>query len=269
MENEIDSVIAEANEQIATETPVDEPLKVEEPKPEDDSQKAESDDDSVTFPKKAINALSRRDKTIGKLRAELAALKAAQVAQPTPQAQQIPQNIKSDGAPREEDFDNYGDYLKASFKYDLQQEQAKTKAEAQSQQETYKEQLWKAEREQAIIQSFDGHKQALPDFEQVVASFVDVADEFSPEIENIFYSADDPALAFYNLAKEGKLEALATMSPYQVMREVALAEMKKPQVNRVTNAPNPIKPVQGRGSVSKDVGSMSGEELLKKYNIKY
>lgn len=267
MENEIDSVLAEANAQIATDTQVDEPLKVEETKPEDDSQKTDSEDDSVTFPKKAINALSRRDKTIGKLRAEIAALKAVQGQQPPQQAQQIPQANKSDGAPREEDFDNYGDYLKASFKYDLQQEQAKTKAEAESQQSTYKENLWKAEREQAIVQSFDGHKQTLPDFEQVIASFVDVADEFSPEIENIFLSANDPALAFYNLAKEGKLEALATMSPYQVMREVALAEMKKPEVKRVSSAPQPIKGATG-AATGRSETALSGAELLKKYKLK-
>lgn len=267
MENEIDSVVAVATEQDVQDTQVDEPQGGEAEEPKGDSQKASSDDESVTFPRKAINALSRRDKTIGKLRAELAALKAVQGQQPAQQAQQSHQSNKSEGAPREEDFESYGDYLKASFKYDMQQEQAKTKAEAESQQLTYKEQLWKAEREQAIVQSFDGHKQNLPDFVEVIASFVDVADEFSPEIEKIFLSAEDPALAFYNLAKEGKLEALATMSPYQVMREVALAEIKKPEVKRISAAPQPIKGATG-AATGRSENALSGAELLKKYKLK-
>lgn len=267
MENEIDSVLAEANAQIATDTQVDAPQGEVTEAPKDDSQKTDSDDDSVKFPKKAINALSRRDKTIGKLRAELAALKAVQGQQPPQQAQQLQKADKSDSPPQQEDFDEFLDYVKASLKYELRQDQAKTKAEADSQESTYKENLWKAEREQAIVQSFDGHKQALPDFEQVIASFVDVADDFSPEIENIFLSANDPALAFYNLAKEGKLEALATMSPYQVMREVALAEMKKPDVKRVSSAPNPISGASGASRTTKRIEEMSGDELLKKYGL--
>lgn len=268
MDNEIDGVLAEANAQIANDTPVDEPLQEERQSQQDDSQKTDSDDDSVTFPKKAINALSRRDKTIGKLRAELAALKAAsQVQQPAQQAQQITKNNKSDVAPSEDDFDSYGDYLKASLKYELQQEQAKKDDESHRQQLTQKEQQWKAEREAVIVQSFDGHKANLPDFEQVITSFVDIADEFSPEIENIFLSAEDPALAFYNLAKDGKLEALATMSPYQVMREVAMAEMKKPDVKRISSAPQPIKGATG-AATGRSENALSGAELLKKYKLK-
>lgn len=266
MENQIDNVATEPQEPIAAELPIETPQGEATDEPKDPGQKAEPDDDSVPFPKKAINALSRRDKTIGKLRAELAALRAAQVSQPTQQAQS-PQTNKSDNAPREEDFESYGDYLKASFKYEMQQEQAKTKAEAEGQQASYQEQLWKAQREEAIVKSFDGHKENIPDFEQVIASFVDVADDFPPIVEKIFLSAEDPALAFYNLAKEGKLEALATMSPYQVMREVALAEMKKPEIKRISSAPQPIKGATG-AATGRSENALSGAELLKKYKLK-
>lgn len=267
MDNEIDGIIAEASatEPTPQETPVDKPEadKVDEVS-QDDGKKPETQDDDTPWPKKAQNALSRRDKKIWKLQAELNALKAAQTQ---PQAQNPQQSNKSDGAPREEDFDNYGDYLKASFKYDMQQEQAKTKADEQTQQVNHAEAMWKAEREQAIVQSFDGHRAVLPDFNDTIAEAIDIADDFPPEIEKIFLSAKDPALAFYNLAKEGKLEALATMTPYEVMREVALAEMKRPEVKKVSSAPAPISAASGASRTTKRVDDMTGDELLKKYNL--
>ena len=268
MDNEIDSVVAVASEQNAAETLVENPQNAEEQNTETPEQKNDGDkSDSFTFPKKAVNKINRLERKLYNERAARAAIEAELAKYTQSQSQQSPQSNKSDSAPREEDFDNYGDYLKASFKYDMQQEQAKTKAEAESQQSTYKEQLWKAEREQAIVQSFDGHKQNLPDFEQVISSFVDVADDFSPEIEKIFLSAQDPALAFYNLAKDGKLEALATTTPYQVMREVALAEMKKPEIKRISSAPQPIKGATG-AATGRSENALSGAELLKKYKLK-
>ena len=50
---------------------------------------------------------------------------------------------------------------------------------------------------------------------------------------------------------------------------IALAQTKKPTLNKVTNTPEPIKPLAGRGTTTKSVDDMSGEDLLKKYNIKF
>ena len=50
----------------------EQPIESDEQSPDD----AKPDDDMVVFPKKAINALAHRDRKIGKLKAEQAALRA-------------------------------------------------------------------------------------------------------------------------------------------------------------------------------------------------
>jgi hypothetical protein len=280
MENVIDAVLAEAATQ-APEVPkesVNEQTQTEDISQDqvDGSPKdGAEDDDSVTFPKKAINALSRRDRTIGKLRAQsyekdsrIAALE-AQIAQYSNSAATTSkQPHVSQNAPKEEDFDNYGDYLKASIRHDLAQEQASKAQEQKSVESDAKIQEWVAMRETEIAQSMDTHKTAIPDFEQVVAAHVDIADEFPPAIAQAFYEADDPALAFYNLAKEGKLEQLSTMSPYRAAMEIAKAQSKKPVVNKVSSAPDPIKAPVGVGRQSKSLWDSSGDEIIKKLNIR-
>ncbi len=277
MSTEIDNVLASMNEAeaLVTETPAEgsetkevteEPKEVES---KDEDGKAEDTTEDVPFPKKAVNALSRRDKIIAKERAEKAAIQ-AELEQLRSQYQAKPQETaKTDDAPKEDDFENYGEYLEAKLLHKIKQEQALKEQENLKAQSENQRLQWESQREQAIAQAAETHKAQIPDFAQVIDEYADIADTFSPEVQRAFLEADDAALAFYNLAKEGKLESLASMSPYKAAMEIALAQTKKPTLNRVTSAPEPIKGVSGRGTSTKTIEDMTGDELLKKYGFKY
>ena len=265
-ENIVDSALAELPSEAPakTEALIDTPEKQEatpepsEPQPEE-AQKKPSDE--VEFPKKAINAISRRDRQIGKMRAEMAALQAEIERFRSAQVNQ-PQNQRDPNSPPTEDqFENYGDFLEAKLLYKLKAEQA---AQAKGQQELAaktQEQQWAAEREQFISQKVEGHKQTIPDFVQVIEANADIADEFPQHVVQAFYEADDGAMAFYNLAREGKLEALASMNPYRAAMEIAKAQDKKVVVNKVTNAPQPIASARGNGSGAKSLDNMNWSEM--------
>lgn len=271
MDDIIDSVIAESNAVEHTEEKTAAPEtenneKVADPKKpvdSDQNEKAEVEKD-IPFPKKAERAIERRNKQLSKLREELAALKAAQ--QP---AQQLPkQTVKSSDGPNEDDYENYGDYLVAKAKHELKQEMALEKSESQKQQADLQRQNWVAQREEVIVSTMETHKTNIPDFAQVIAENADIADEFPDHIAQAFYEADDAGLAFYNLAKEGKLEALANMSPYRAAMEIAKAEQKKPTLNKVSSAPQPISGATGTARTARGWDQMSGEEIIKKLGIK-
>ena len=276
MSTEIDNVMASINEAeaLVTDTPKVEETKevTEEPKkvePQGEDEKAEDTTEDVPFPKKAVNALSRRDKIIAKERAEKAAI-LAELEQLRAQSQAKPQEKPNqDKAPEMDDFAEYSEYLEAKILYQIKQEQASKEQENLKAQQQNQQTQWEAEREQVIAKNAEAHKAQIPDFAQVVDEYADIADTFSPEVQRAFLEADNAALAFYNLAKEGKLEALAQMSPYRAAMEIAIAQTKKPALNRVTSAPDPIKAASSRGSSVKSVDDMDGEELLKKYGFKY
>lgn len=274
----IDSVIAEATAQTEAPATPDKP-EPEVEAPAEDSQtddKSEGSSDEVMFPKKAVNAISRRDKKIGKLQAELAALRAAQ-AQPAQQAPQVQaqqsKQSNTDNAPREEDFESYGDYLKASMRHEIMAEIAKQQQANnegfQKREAELKRQQYEEVRTEAIVEQMQNHKEEIPDFASVIAESADIADELPEQIANLFFEADDAALAFYNLAKEGKLEALATMSPAKAALEIARAQMNKPQVKKVSSAPAPMTSNSGRASGGKSLYNMSGDEMIKTLGIKF
>jgi len=277
MIDELDGVLASMNE---VETPVTEtPAKVETPKPEtkepkqaepkEEAEKADDEADDVPFPKKAVNAISRRDKQLAKMRADMAALQAevSKYRQPQAQAQQTPQI--DNNAPKEDDFEDYGSFLEAKLLHKIKMEQAVQQKSQQDQQVQSQRQQWVQQREVEISQKVEAHKAEIPDFMQVIEMNADIMDSLPEHIEQAFLEADDAGLAYYNLAKEGKLESLLTMSPYRAAMEIAIAQTKKPSLNRVSGAPNPINPVSGRGVSTKDTSEMSGDELLKKYGFKY
>lgn len=273
MEHELDAAIASFMEQPEPEVQST-PEKVEEPQADEPDQPEgdqETDaEDNAPFPKKAVNALSRRDKIIAKERATVAALKAeldqlrsASLASPKNEPQ------VSNDAPKEEDYDNYGDFLEAKLLHKVKLEQANQAKELEARNQAEQRNAWVAEREQGMVVKAQEHAQSIPDFVNVLEDVGDFLDTLPPEITQAFYEADDAAMAVYNLAKEGKLEAIARMSPYKAAMEIAKAEAKKVQVNRVSNAPQPIKSATGRGVSSKGFDDMNGVEMMKTLGIKY
>lgn len=273
-DNVIDAVIASENERIATEAPVTEPAAKEpekvEPEVTEETDKTEPTEENgeehVVFPKKAVNAISRRDKIIAKERATRAALEAEIAQLRQLQAQPQKQPVQSD-APTEEQFETYGEYLEAKVLHKIKLEQEAQGKAQQEQAVTAKVQEWAAQREGDIYQKAQSYAGEIPDFSSVMTEYADVADMLPEHVVNAFYEADDAALAFYNLAKEGKLESLMNMSPARAAMEIGLAQQKRPSINRVSNAPEPMKAATGTAKTAKRFEDLDGAEMIKKLGL--
>lgn len=225
---------------------------------EDAQSTAEPKDEP--FPKKAINALSRRDKQIGKLKAEREAL-AKEL-----EAFKAKFEESKGGQPKEEQFDSYSDYLEARQKWlvenEFGQRDLKQKEERINNLQTQEQAEWYAEREETIGQLALETSKTIPDFMEVMLPVQHVFDAFPPELEHMFLSLDNAPLAAYNLAKEGKLERLATLPLNLAAVELYQAQAKAYEApKKVSKAPKPISASKGSGTLSKNVTQMDAEQL--------
>lgn len=212
----------------------------------------------VEFPKKAVNALSRKNKTINKLRAQMQELEAKLNA--TPQADEA-KPINPD------DFDQYGDYIEAKIEALAEQKIKQSQGDMQQQQlQAQKDQL-NAQRDQYIIEQAQEAAQVLTDLPQVWQQNAQTLDTLPQEITDIFYGIDNAPAAIYTLAKEGKLESLRYANPAVAAYEIVNAQnrgmelMSKPQT-RVSNAPQPIEKAKASGSIKKQLHQLKGDEIL-------
>ena len=188
----------QTNEPVANEGEANEPA--------DKGNEAHEDD--VPFPKKAINALSRRDKQIGKYRAELAAER-AQVAAFKQQIEELSKGRPDPNKPPEvSQFDNYGNFLLADAKFKAMQElkeQGWTQGQPQTQtpQVSPQEAAWVEQRETHIAQQANEILAANPEYQQILTENADILDTFPPHIERAFLEADNAAQAFVVRRKAG------------------------------------------------------------------
>ena len=263
-----DDIINQAiSESTAVETsqPIETPT--EEPKAAEESTPTETHEpEDVPFPKKAVNALSRRDKQIGKLQAQLAAERAEV-------AKYREQQIKSpaDTSPKEESFDNYGEYLKAIVRHEAQQELSQNSKKQEEQATTAQQEAWHAERTEYVTSKAQKAMETISDYKQLFMENSDILQSLPPHIERAFYELDSPELAFYALAKEGRLDAILDMSPVRAAAELGKAEIRGETLSKakqITKAPSPIEGLKGTGSSTKSLDTMSSKELLDWVNRK-
>lgn len=248
IDNIIDNAVAESTE-ATKEIP-----KVEPSEPEAAEAKPEEQ-----FPKKAVNALSRRDKQIGKQRAQIEQLN-AELARFRQQPAQQTQKPANTGEPKEDDYKNFADFIDAKNAYRIEQGFAKFEGKQKETQKSQQEQAWIAQREQAVRTTAQTFIKENPDAQAVIEEFADLADEFSPELQRAFLEADNAPLAFYNLAKEGKLEDLMQMSPARAAMEIGRAQaqaLTKPK----TKAPTPLPASRGSVAGGKRPEDLSGDEI--------
>lgn len=227
--------------------------------------------DREEFPKKAQNAISRRDKKINKQQAELDDLRRQVEALQKAQAPAEPK--KEDGPPSEDDFESYADYLRADVAYRAKEQIGKEFSnrdeQAKQAQAEQAQAQWLESKQQEVAGKLREAKETIPDLPDVFNENIDILDSFSlPEnqhIEYAFYDAEDPVSAFYALAKEGKLESLTQMSPGRAAMEIARAEARGQSLvnpKKPSRAPEPIKGAKGTGQFNKTLDSMSANELL-------
>ena len=237
------------------------------------TETTEATEATEAFPKKAVNALSRRDKKISKLQAENAQLKGRL------QESAKPVTVEQSKALDESDFDTYGQYLaaearkaaKEEYSSARQEEADKLREQDLASLEANNVELQKA-REETIGESAAEAMTTLTDFNDVIdAASVRIQGRLMLPItdtvkEAIFEAGDDAAFAIYSLAKEGTLEDLNDMS----LARAAMAISRHVDKGRAlakarteSTAPNPITRGNGGGKNHKSPIDMTGEEVMK------
>lgn len=257
--NSIDSIITNAETTAAEEPKPNPPENTE----QEDAGKTE---DETPWPKKAQNALSRRDKQIGKLRAErehMAAELEKLRSQPAPKQPQPQTNQPiPEGMPKEADYKSYAEYLEAVNDYKIDQKFSKLQEGQKQTQQATQEKAWEEQRLNIVDKQAEEFAKDFPDVVQIFTDNTELVKSFPPEIKRALLEADNAPLAFYNLAKEDKLADLADMSLVDAKVEIRLAQMKAAEKPR-TKAPTPLPASRGSVASTKSLDSMSGDELLK------
>ena len=196
---------------------------------------------------------------LDQLRNELAQFQSAKVDQPGGGPE----------APNEDDYDTYGDYLDAKTEYAIAKALSQQQGNQQEQQltpEQAQQAKWVEERVEVVAEQAAELAEQAPDFMQVMQENADILDSFEgTELERVALSLDNTAAAIYNLAKAGRLEAVAAMPVHLAAVELHNAQNTpvKAPVKKVSGAPKPIRAQSGSGTKTTNaLGSKSTDELL-------
>jgi len=231
----------------------------------DEANKAESNE--LPIPKKILNAMSHKDRRIGKLTAKQyeAEAKIKQLEEQLATYNK-PKESQQSGKPNTANFDNYEDYLQALAEYQVgekfsESEKKRQQFEAQKNQSVYHE-----ERIAKLEENDQAAKASFSDYDNVFSENEALAADMPEHVKQAFLEAEHPAYAFYAIAKEGKLEDMLNMSERQAIAMIARYEDKglaMSKAKQVTKAPAPMSPAKGTSAGSKSLDAMSGDELLK------
>ena len=270
---DIEAVIAEATTPVAN---VQEAPKVEateqtsetpaEAKPEPAEDLATKPDSELTpeqLAKREENRQSHRNSREAKLRREVRELREYRAKME--QQASAPQQTKpvDDGSPKEDEYDNFLDYVKATARWEAKQEFTEQNKVAPSIDPV------KVERIQQIAQQEQEFAQRTPEYRALYEKHSDFLGNMPKPVAEALLEADNATLAIYALMKEGTLEDLEDLSPSRMAMEIGRAEERGKGylgfVRKTTNASAPIESLKGTGSSSKPLASKSVEELMKQF----
>lgn len=268
----IDEAIASADE-----NPQPEQQETEiENQPEDDvesndgaPEKSAKNEDNTPFPKKAVNAITRRDRQIGQLRAQTQQLQ-QQLRAMQQQASGGQSQNGRDGTPqppKEDDYNTVGEYLDAlkAYPQKVQEHFANQQKTQQQSQQQAAQAAWYEQRSQALAEKTQELMASTPELQQLVQENADVINAIPDHLEYVFLQLD-PADAFNAAAallREGKMESLFHLPPALAAAEIGRAVQRgaaKPKP--ISKAPAPMTPNRGAGGVSKQPHQMSADEIV-------
>lgn len=228
---------------------------------------------NTNWPPKAENAHSKLKRRATKLTDENESLK-NQIAE---LKSQLESNVEPKEPPQEGDYNLYDDYMNAQVDYRVEagiQEAQKTQNEKQlasleaKQQEVYKEQ-----RSHHMAEKLVEMTKVYEDYNQVLNPYMHTINAMPSHVENVALAIDNAPLAFYNLAKEGKIEQLAYMPPEIATAEIIQAQyrnVKQPEnvmpQKTVSSAPKPMKAV--KGTAVPKTAPMTKDEFFKQWGLK-
>lgn len=267
MSTELEAPVTEAPQETIVQTEATAPEGQEEQKQEP-VQEAETVE---SIRKKAENRINRLEKSRAKKDWQLQETN-KQLAELSRKVQEFEAKQNTPKEPSEDDFDNYGDYLKAVARHKPQGQPTEAVDPKKIHEQAFQEaqqQFYIKQRTDFVDTQIDAAKKDIPDFERLEAENEDILAELPQPILMAFLEADNAPMAFYALAKEGKLESLANMTPTRAAMEIASAQIRGEQMakaSKVSKAPTPIQGAKGNSSSTSE-DSMSGKELLKKHGL--
>lgn len=279
---DLDAVIAQATQDVATEQKASEEATKAEITPQEPSaepaQETEADiskkpDDALT-PEQLVKREKNRE---SHLNSKLAQMKRAnrdlqaQLAQqqaPKPQATETGQKAKpnpQDPYYKDKTWEQYNEDL---TDWKLEQKFSVKDKETEDTKKAEQFNTWRTEQSDRTAKQAAEAFQKLPDFKDLFEANYDTLETFdNTHIEQAFYEAENPEMAAYALMKEGKLESLLQMSPARAAMEIAKAEDRGRAYLKTgktaTNAPTPISSAKGNSTGGKSLQNQSVDEVMK------
>jgi hypothetical protein len=221
------------------------------------------DSDKSDLPKEVKKALDKNKRYIRNLREREKALQAEVEKLRSEKIE--PKQMNAD-----EFQGSYGEYIKQQSLEEMKALLGQNQQKQQLDQLTLQQQQLMAEQNKAISQEATEYAKQSDDFAKVVPANADRFNVLPAEIQGLFFELESPSLAAYALAKEGKIEQLAFMSPYMAATEIYQAQLRGQQYlqasskKQISNAPAPISSLKGSGkSQHKPLSQMSPSELDK------
>ncbi len=166
-------------------------------------------------------------------------------------------------------FDSWADYSEARAEeiadYKFEQKFSERDGKQKQEQQSLEEKQWIEERQEIVAEKSAAFEKENPGYFDLVKENWDILQDWvtnHPELDRALLAADNPQLAFVNLAKEGKLEHLAQMSLVDAKVEIRLAQLKQPEKPK-TKAPTPLPAARGSVPSGKDPAQMTDDEFNK------
>lgn len=235
---------------------------------------AEGDKPEEGQPEEKSRSQARRERREAAIRhrEERAKEESARVADLETRLKRIKDSADRQQAPSESDFPDVIEYAAARALWKQRQEDARNNIEeisaevkAAREREDTEKSLILNERREAFEEQAAEAKSRYTDFDQVmqVAARADVVSE--PVAEMILLSDRPADLAYYLGARPELARRISALPPVHAAREIGRIEaiLSVPASKTETKAPDPINPVRGSGTPSKDPGKMTAGEYRK------
>ena len=174
------------------------------------------------------------------------------------------QKVIDNSEPRIENFDNFDEYVRAKAEYIAEQKINQTLSEREKRQQAEYEKAAHQKTAESWNKRLAQATAELPDFEDVLASS-DVPMTSTMQ-QAIMESDIGPRVAYYLAQNPDEATEIARMSPIAAIRTLGRIEERlatQKTVVKVTSAPEPVKPVGSRASVTKDPGKMTDAEYAR------
>jgi hypothetical protein len=270
---DLDAIVQEAM------TPTEDIAPVEQTETQDVEAPVEAEPSKQDIEERLRKSIANRERTIGAKNAALASERKARMELESRLAQ-LEAQLNAPKPPKQEDYQDYGDYHAAKIKYELLKDGTLSKQETVDPEsiksQAYEQAKWEIAMEQKT-QAMDVRDaelgKVLPDYLTIYQDNAQTITSLPPEILQVALLADDPNLALYVLAKEGAIDSLAEMHPVQAAMAIQAAqhrgqkELESATRRSVSNAPSPIGGLKGTKSSMVDPLKLDEDAFRKKYKL--